>query len=157
MKLQNQFDDKQWQDELKYANRVFNQGKKASSVRYYQAAIDIAMQLFSEFKKSQTLPDALTPVLVVSYLNLADCWGAQNKKTKQILCLIEIYDLLKVVLNDYSISQALSRQVYDGVNKVFIELCLCFKAIDAQQELLKTQEDFAELTLLYQSQLCTVH
>ena len=157
MKLEKQYDDKPWKMKVQFANNLFNNGDKASSARHYQTAIYIATQLFVEFKNTTPLPDALTPVLVVSYLNLADCWAGQSKKKEQILCLIEIYDILKSGLTDHSISQALKRQMLDGISKIYLELCLCFKAIDAQKELLKTQEDYTELSSLYQIGSCTVH
>ncbi len=153
MKNQQKFDDSQWRMKIKFANEVFNQGDRSSSLQHYQIAIDMGKQLFSDYKNIAPLPDALTPVLVISYLNLAECLSAQNKKKEQILCLIEIYDFLKTIIRDYSTSPALVKQAYEGVSKVFIDLCACFRAIEAQRELAKTEEDFTELSILYQSQL----
>ena len=157
MEFKKQYDDKQWKMKLRFANNIFNNGDKTLSAVHYQAATDIAMHLFLEFKNTAPLPDALTPVLVVSYLNMADCWSAQHKKKEQILCLIEIYDFLRIILRDHSISQTLYQQVFDGFSKIYLELCLCFKEINAQKELRKVEEDFTELSLLYQSHLCTIH
>ncbi len=157
MKLGKQYDDKPWRMKVQLANNLFNNGKKASSTQHYKAAILIATQLFIKFKNTDPLPNELTPVLVISYLNLADCWAAQNKKKEQILCLIEIYDILKVGLTGHSVSQVLRQQLFDGISKIYLEISLCFKTIDAQKELLKTEEDFAELSSLYQSASCTIH
>lgn len=157
MKHQKKHDDKQWKKKVQLANKLFNSGDKVPSVQHYQDAIDIAMQLFTEFKKTTPLPGSLTPALVISYLNLADCLATQNKKKEQILCLIEIYDFLKATLMDHSISQKLNQQVYDGISKIYLDLCICFKTIDAQKELLTTKEDFTELSTTYQLKTCTIH
>ena len=142
---------------LQFANRIFNNGDLASSARYYHVVIDIAMQLFLEFKSTTPLPRTLTPTLVVSYLNLSDCWEAQSKKKEQILCLIEIYDFLKNTLADHSTSYALNQQVYEGISKIYLELCFCFKKINALYELEQTEKDFAELPMFYQLQSDSVH
>ncbi len=152
MNEKKQYDDSQWRIKIEFANKVFNKGELDLSVQHYQVAIKMGQKLFSDYQHIEPLPDALTPVLVVSYLNLADCWAKQHKKKEQILCLIEIYDFLKTILNDSTASPALAQQTYNGLSKIFLELCICFKAIDAQQELLKTEENFSELSTLYQSQ-----
>ncbi len=157
MEHQKQYNDESWKATIKRANKAFSEGNFTPSFQYSQTALSIAQQLFIEYKNATPLPDSLTAVLVISYLNLADCWAAQNNKKKQILCLIEIYDYLKAMLSKHSISPALSHQLYGGANKIHLELCFCFKAIGAQQILKKTDEDFAELTTLYQSQICTIH
>lgn len=157
MTMQRQSNDKHCRKVEQHLDKVYNEGNKAPPIRYYQVALDIARQLFVEFKDSQPLPDALTSILVASYLNLAESWGAQNKEKEQILCLIEIYNLLSVILNDHSITQSLSSQAFDGINKIFAELCICFKKMDAQQELARMEEGFAELSLQYQSQLYALH
>lgn len=152
MKKTTQYDDSQWRMKTQFANKVLNEGDRNLSAKHYQIAIDMGKKLFFDYKNNDPLPDALTPVLVVSYLNLAECWAVQYKKKEQILCLIEIYDFLKLILKDKSTSPALSKQTYEGTSKVFIELCACFKAIEAQRELIKTKEDFTELSAFYQSQ-----
>jgi hypothetical protein len=153
MNNQNQYDDSQWRIKIQFANRIFNNGDRASSVQHYQVAIDMGKRLFIDYKNIDPLPDALTPVLVVSYLNLADCWAVQNKKKEQILCLIEIYDFLKVIINDHFSSPALTKQAYEGVSKIFVDLCACFREIGAQQELGVAEKDYSELSVLYQSLL----
>lgn len=157
MSTQKQYDDEPWKMKIQFANSVFDEGKIVLSTQLYQAALGIAKQLFIDFKSTEPLPDALTPVLVTTYLNLADCWAAQNNKKEQILCLVEIYDFLKGTLSDRSISRPLSQQVYAGVSKIFLELCLYFKENDTQQILEKTEEDFSELSLRYQSQSSEIH
>lgn len=148
-----QYDDSQWRMKTQFANKVFNEGDRRSSVKHYQVAVDMGKQLFLDYKNIDPLPDALTPVLVVSYLNLADCWAVQHKKKEQILCLIEIYDFLKDIVRDPSVSPSLLKQVYEGLSKVFIDLCACFRGIEAIQELTTTEKDFSELSILYQSHL----
>jgi len=157
MSIQKQYDDEQWKIKIQLANSAFAEGEIILSTQLYQDALGVAKQLFIDFKNTEPVPDALIPVLVITYLNLADCWAAQYKKKEQILCLVEIYDFLKDNICDQSISQELSEQIYAGVSKIFLDLCLYFKEIDAQHMLKKTEEDFAELSLLYQSQTCAIH
>jgi tetratricopeptide (TPR) repeat protein len=152
-----QYDDSQWRVQIKLANSVFSEGNLEPSAQHYQSALDIAKQLFTEFKMVEPLPETLTHTLVISYLNLADCWAAQNKKKEQIHCLIEIYDYLKSLLNDISTSQALSNQAYGGASKTYLELCFCFKEIDAYEILFEIEEDFAELSMIYQAQSSIIH
>lgn len=154
---QKTYNDNHWKLQIQLANSVFAEGNLASSVHHYQYALTIAKQLFIEFQIVEPLPETLTHTLVISYLNLADCWAAQNKKKQQILCLIESYDFLKALIKDHSISQSLRHQTYSGVRKVYSELCLCFKEIDASDLLYKTEEDYSELSMLYQAQLCVIH
>lgn len=153
MKNLEKFDDYHWRMQIQLANKVFNEGDHTSSVMHYQAALAMGKKLFSDYKNMNPLPDPLTPVLVVSYLNLAECWAMQHKKKEQILCLIEIYDFLKHILRSHPESPALIKQAYEGLSKIFIELCMCFKDIDAKQQLVTTEEDFSELSKLFQSQL----
>ena len=124
MKNYRQYDDSQWRLKIQFANKVFNEGDKISSVKHYEVAIDMGKQLFMDYKNIDPLPDALTPVLVVSYLNLADCWAVQHKKKEQILCLIEIYDFLKEIVRDPSVSPSLLKQVYNAL-LYHIKLTVC--------------------------------
>lgn len=153
MKNQKQYDDSQWRTKIKFANKVFNQGDRVLSAQYYQVAIDMGQKLYVDYKNMEPLPDALTPMLVVSYLNLSDCWAEQNKKKEQLLCLIEVYDFLREIVHHKSSSLALIKQAYQGLSKVFIELCTCFRDIDAQQILLKVEKNFSELSVFYQDLL----
>ena len=95
--------------------------------------------------------------MIISYMNLADCWGAQHKKKEQIHCLIESYDFLKALLSDHSEPQSLHHQAYSGVNKIYLELCFCFKEISADGIINQIEDDFAELSLLYQAQSSVAH
>lgn len=157
MYKQKQYDDKPWKVQIQLANDVFSQGDIAPSIKHYQKALVIAQQLFIEYQHASPLPDALIPVLVIPSINLAECWKTLNKKKEQIKCLIEAYDYLKGVLNNRSISLALYHQIYAGLSKIYMELCFCFKSIDADDLLQKTEEDFAELSKSYQLQSCIVH
>lgn len=157
MHFNKQYDDKQWKAQIQLANSMFSEGGIEPSIEHYQEAINIAKQLFIEFQETEPVPDALTPVVVISYINLAECWSVLNKKKEQILCLIEVYDYLKTILKDSSISYVFLHQVYEGLSKVYLELCICFKEIDAHEILYETEEDFSELTLLYQSQSNSIH
>jgi hypothetical protein len=115
-----QYNDNKWKIKIQLANSVFAGGNFAPSVQHYESALTIAKQLFIEFQASEPLPETLPHTLVISYLNLADCWAAQNKKGQQIHCLIKIYDFLKAKLKDHSVSHALCQQVYGGVGEKFI-------------------------------------
>ncbi len=157
MRHEQRYNDQPWKDEIKQANKAFSAGEITPSFRHSQAALRIAQQLFNEYKSTHPLPESLTAALVISYLNIADCWAAQHKKKQQILCLIEIYDYLKAMLCDPDITPALSHQIYGGASKIYLELCFCFKKIDAQQILKKTEEDFSTLSSLYQAQISTIH
>lgn len=157
MNHQKRYNDQPWKDKIRLANKAFSSGEITPSFQHSLTALRIAQQLFTEYKSANPLPDSLTAALVISYLNIADCWAAQHKKKQQVLCLIEIYDYLNAMLCDHSITPALSHQVYGGASKVYLELCLCLKEIDAQQILKKAEKDFAALTTLYQAQLSMVH
>ncbi len=152
-----QYDENLWKIQMKLANSLFAEGSVVPSIQHYELALSIAKQLFFDFKTTKPLPDTLTHILVISYLNLADCWASQNNKKKQIHSLIESYDFLKTILNDHSISAVLCLQVYDGLSKIYLELCNCFKEIEAYELLHKTEEDFSHLTALYQTQLDVIH
>lgn len=157
MDHQKTYNDQLWRDKIQLANKAFSAGEITPSIQHSLTALRIAQQLFIEYKSANPLPDSLTAVLVISYLNIADCWAAQHKKKQQVLCLIEIYDYLKAMLCDHSISPALSHQIYGGASKIYLELSICLKEIDAQQILKKAEKDFAALTTLYQAQLSTIH
>lgn len=157
MNYQKKYDDQPWKTKVQLANKAFLEGNIAPSFQHSKMALNMAQQLFMEYKSANPLPDSLTAVLVISYLNIADCWAAQNKKKEQILCLIEIYDHLKSMLSGHPISQALSHQLYGGASKVYLELCTCFQEINAQKILKQTEEDFEILTTVYQAQTYTIH
>ncbi len=157
MKYQKRYDDKHWKTQIQLANSVFSEGKWMPSIMHYKVALNIAKQLFQEYKNATPLPNALTPALVVSCLNLAECWAVQNKKSEQILCLIDCYDFLKSTLKEHATSKALSQQVYEGLSKTYLDLIVCLKDIEAEQIIAKTDEDFYELTMLHQSKLCVIH
>ncbi|MCK5829878.1 MAG: hypothetical protein KAH20_06205 [Methylococcales bacterium] len=157
MSHQKQYDDNQWKVQIKLANSIFSEGNVDTSIQHYQSALIIAKKLFTEFQSREPLPETLTHSLVISYLNISSCWAAQNKKKEQILCLIEAYDFLKVILDNQLTSQSLSHQVFDGVRKIYLELCLCFKEIEAHEILYKTEQAFTELSLLHQLRSCIVH
>lgn len=152
MNNQQQYDDSQWRNKLQLAHKIFNKGDKALSIQHYQVVIGMANQLFNEYKNMKPLPEELTPALVVSYLNLADCWAALHNKKEQILCLTEIYDYLKTILSDSSASPALVKQAYEGVSNLFIELCTCFRDMNARRELKEMEVGFSELSITYQTQ-----
>lgn len=156
MSIQQQYDDEQWKMEMHDANSAFAEGKTEHAIQLYQAALGTAKQLFIDYKNTEPLPDALTPVLVISYLNLADCWASHNKKD-QIYCLVEVYDFLKDTLRDPFISIALSQQIYEGLTKVFPKTCLYFKENGGQQMLENIENNFAELSRNHQSQVSVFH
>ena len=157
MHYQKTYDDKQWKIQIKLANSMFYKGDITPSLHHYQTALSIARQLFSDFQTAQYLPETLTHTLVISYLNLSDCWAAQNEKKEQICCLIESYDFFKKILNGHSASQALLYQAHEGVGKIYLELCLCLKEIDAYEMLHEIEQDFSELSTIYQTQSCVIH
>ncbi len=157
MKQEKRYNDQPWKDKIILANKAFSAGEITPSFVHSLTALRIAQQLFNEYKSTNPLPYSLTAALVISYLNIADCWAAKHKKKQQILCLIEIYDYLKAMLCNPGITSALSHQIYGGASKIYLELCICFKEIDAQQLLQKTENDFATLSTLYQAQLRTLH
>ncbi|MCF6205182.1 MAG: hypothetical protein L3J59_16215 [Methylococcaceae bacterium] len=152
-----QYDENLWKIQIKLANSMFAEGNVIPSIQHYHLALNIAKQLFIDFKTTEPLPDTLTHIVVISYLNLSDCWASQNNKKKQIHSLIESYDFLKTILNDHSKSAELCLQVYGGLSKIYLELCHCFKEIEADELLHKTEDDFLHLTALYQTQLEVIH
>lgn len=151
------YDETQWKIQIQLANSVFSRGYVEPSTQHYQSALSTAKQLFNEFKSVTPLPDTLIHIMIISYMNLADCWGAQHKKKEQIHCLIESYDFLKALLSDHSEPQSLHHQAYSGVNKIYLELCFCFKEISADGIINQIEDDFAELSLLYQAQSSVAH
>ena len=157
MNIQKHYDDSLWIAQTQSANDAFNSGDLALSNRLYQAALEIAKQIFIDFRHSDPVPNTLTPVLVVAYFNLADCWAAQNENEKQQECLIEIYDMLKIILNTHTLSHALDEQVHIGINKVFFEICISFKDCKNKKIFNEIEIDFAELSKFYSLDTNLIH
>jgi len=125
-----------WLEKIQLANRLFDSGDIEQSIIIYRAALLIAKQSFNQYKNTSPLPSGLTPSLVVSYLDLAECWSVQKNNARQIECLFEIHVFLKHALNDLSNSDSLRHQLFTGYNKVFFEMQHCLNKMK-QQNLLK--------------------
>ena len=77
---QKKYNDELWKNKIKLANEDFSAGDISPSFKHSKAALRIAQKLFTDYKSATPLPGSLTAVLVISYLNIADCWAAENKK-----------------------------------------------------------------------------
>jgi hypothetical protein len=51
----------------------------------------------------------------------------------------------------------MSASIWRGGGKIYLELCLCFKEIDAHEILYETKADFVELSMLYQTRADVIH
>lgn len=156
-KTLNPFDARQWEAKTKHANYTFAKNNLPLAYQLYLETLAIAKQLFSQFKNYHPVPSALTPILVISYLNLADCRARQQQKTEQISNLFEIYSFLKHMFTDSLISEELSQQIYQGVSKIHSDLCLCLKRNGSQEELAQLKADFSVITTTYQAQTWALH
>lgn len=141
-----QYDDRQWKQAIQLANEAFNGSNPNLAFQHYLKALFIAKQLFTEFQDTQPLPDALTPVLVISYLNLAHAWLRQGNQPEQQACLLEVYEYLVGVLEAPATSTALRQQVYQGLSKVYFELCVCLEKANDLQALAQIHTGFSLLT-----------
>ena len=143
------YDDSQWKQQIELANDAFRASHIGVSFRHYLNALFIAKQLFVEFQHHEPLPDALTPVLVISYLNLSTAWAQQGNRQEERACLLEIYDHLLGVLEGDTVSDALQRQVYQGLSKVHYEQCAYLKKNSDLRALERKKKDFSTLTDAY--------
>ena len=157
MKIQKPFDDENWRQNMHLANTVFETGDFSLSLHHYHLALGIAKQLFKEFRRASPLPDALTPLLVVSYLNLADCWAAKNNYQEQGRYLTEISEFLKECSKGGFNSTALSEQIISGMDQVHVALCCYLQKIGDQPMLEKIEMDFANLSAHYYDQANVIH
>ena len=151
------FDPQQWVEKTQRANLTFADNKLALAYQQYLDTHKIAQQLFSQFKSFHPIPDSLTPILVISYLNIADCRAKQNKKKEQINCLFEIYIFLKNMFSEPLISEDLRLQIFQGIHKVHPEICLCLRRSEDREELKKINADFSKITTIYQTQTWDFH
>jgi hypothetical protein len=154
---QNHFDASQWIEQTQLANQNFAKDNLALACQQYLETQNLAKKLFIHFKRYQPVPNALTPILVISYLNLADCRARQNRKKEQVKCLFEIYNFLKKILSESLVSEELSQQIYQGISKIHPDLCLCLKQLNNQEKLAHLEADFSTITIIYQAQTWAVH
>ncbi|PCJ32721.1 MAG: hypothetical protein COA90_01980 [Gammaproteobacteria bacterium] len=123
----NLFNDMQWKHETIMGNYAFKRNQGLISVTHYKAALKIAKHLFSQYEDQLPPPDSLVPILVISYLNLADFWAQQGKNNQQKNCLIHAFDYLICKLNNLKSADHLHNHICSGIDKIYPELMLCLQ------------------------------
>jgi len=135
---------KKWVKQIQLANNAFAEGRIEQATHLYKIALTISKQAFINHRYTNSFPGSLTPAMIVSYMDLANCWAAQGKKREQVCCLTEIYDFLKESLSDLLISDVLRQQLYTGLGKVFLELRKCFEEMGETQMNQAMGKDFSQ-------------
>lgn len=139
------FSDADWKNETKLGNEYFSTKNYAQAHHHYKEAQALARQLFAKFKDAEPLPDGLTPILVISYLNLSEYWAEQGSSLEQKDFLLEIYNLLVKLLNNQEASNALYEQICQGLTKTYEEICRYFKSNNDLLALTRTRDEYMAL------------
>lgn len=123
----NLFNDMQWQHETTMGNYFLKTKQNLLAMKHYKAALAISKTLFSQYQSEIRTTDSLVPIVVISYLNLADFWGVQEKSTNQKNCLIHAFDFLVNAFDNVQSSSKLREHISLGLNKIYPELIICLQ------------------------------
>lgn len=123
----NLFNDVQWQHETTMGNYFLKTKQSLLAMKHYKAALAIAKTLFAEYQSEIRTTDSLVPIVVISYLNLADFWNVQEKSTNQKNCLIHAFDFLVNAFDNVQSSDKLRNHISLGLNKIYPELIICLQ------------------------------
>jgi hypothetical protein len=123
----NLFNDMQWQHETTMGNYLLKTHQNLMAMKHYKAALSIAKTLFTKYQSEIRPPDSLVPIVVISYLNLADFWDVQEKCTNQKNCLIHAFDYLVNAFDNVQSSGKFRDHICLGLNKIYPELIICLQ------------------------------
>lgn len=147
------FSDDDWKKETKLGNAYFSKKDYPPAYEHYKQAQALAQKLYTKFKDSEPLPNGLTPILVISYLNLSDYWAEQRRTSEQKDCLLEIYNLLSKQLNSNDASEVLYEQICQGLTKIYEEICHFFKSNNETLALIRVKAEYMTLVATGQHNL----
>lgn len=123
----NLFNNMQWQHETTMGNYLLKTEQSIMALRHYKEALQLSKSLFVKYKSKITSPDSLVPIVVISYLNLADYWEHQGKLTNQKNCLVHAFDYLIDAFDNPESSSSLRDYICQGLNKIYPELIICLQ------------------------------
>lgn len=113
-----------WQQEIVAGNNALAKELFFTAYDHYKIALSIAKQIFTIHQHHDYVPDNLIPAIVVSYLNICELWGKQNKTTARKGYLCAAFDYLVIQIRMPNLCGDLKEQLRCGLDKIYAEMVM---------------------------------
>ncbi|PCJ31429.1 MAG: hypothetical protein COA90_06100 [Gammaproteobacteria bacterium] len=122
-----------WQREIMAGNSAMGKNLLFTAYDHYKQSLNIAKKTFLANKHASKVSDSLIPAIVISYLNICDLWGKQNKVMARKGYLCEAFDYLVSQIQEPNLNGELQQQIRGGLGKIYVEMIGCLNGAEDRE------------------------